>query len=233
VALFEATLKLQESKLGPDHPDTLRTLANLGINYRDAGRLDEGIRRMEQALDRARARYGGLPPSLVFAEGQLAVAYDRAKRFDKSEPFCRNTLERARKLFGAADNRTAGAMTMLGMNLIQQRKEAEAEPILRECLAIRQKAQPDDWSTFNTRSVLGGSLLGQKKFAEAEPLILAGHEGMKAREAKIPAPAKSRLAEAAERVVRLYEEWGKTDQAAAWKAKLRMSDLPADIFARP
>ena len=71
----------------------------------------------------------------------------------------------------------------------RQRKWAEAEAILRECLAIREKAQPDDWTTFNTRSQLGGSLMGQKKFAEAEPLILAGYEGMKAREAKIPAPS--------------------------------------------
>ena len=40
----------------------------------------------------------------------------------------------------------------------------EAEPFLRECLAIREKTQADDWKTFNTRSLLGGSLLGQKKY---------------------------------------------------------------------
>jgi hypothetical protein len=117
--------------------------------------------------------------------------------------------------------------------LIQQSQWAEAETILRECLAIRAKTQPDDWSTFSTRSVLGGCLLGQKKYAEAEPLILAGYEGLKAREAQIPAPSKPRLAEAAERVVRLYEAWGKPEQAAAWKARLGIPDLPADVFDRP
>jgi hypothetical protein len=78
----------------------------------------------------------------------------------------------------------------------------------------------DEWSTFNTRSQLGGSLLGQKKYAEAEPLIVSGYEGMKAREAKIPPPSKSRLAEAAHRVVKLYEEWGKKEKAAGWRARL-------------
>jgi hypothetical protein len=36
-------------------------------------------------------------------------------------------------------------------------------------------------------------------------------------------------------VVRLYEGWGRPDQAAAWKAKMGMPDLPdpADVFARP
>ena len=43
---------------------------------------------------------------------------------------------------------------------------------------------------------------------------------MKAREARIPAPARPRLAEAAERVVKLYEAWGKPDKAAEWRAKL-------------
>jgi hypothetical protein len=82
-------------------------------------------------------------------------------------------------------------------------------------------------------SLLGGSLLGQGRYAEAEPLVVAGFEGMKAREARLAIPARSRLLEAAERVVRLYEEWNQPDQAAAWKAKLGLLDLPADVFARP
>ena len=111
-------------------------------------------------------------------------------------------------------------MAPFGLSLIQQGKWTEAEPVLRECLAIREKSQPDEWTTFNTRSLLGGSLLGQKKYAEAEPLIVSGYEGMKAREARIPAPGKPRLTEAAERVVQLYEAWGKKDKAAEWRAKL-------------
>ena len=82
------------------------------------------------------------------------------------------------------------------------------------------EVQPDEWSTFNTRSQLGGSLLGQKRYAEAEPLIVSGYEGMKARVARIPPPARPRLAEGAERVIRLYEKWGKKDRAAEWRTRL-------------
>jgi hypothetical protein len=80
-------------------------------------------------------------------------------------------------------------------------------------------------------SLMGGALLGQGRHAEAEPLIIGGYEGMKAREARIPEPERSRLRAAAERVVRLYEGWGRPDQAAAWKDKLGMADLPAEAFA--
>ena len=47
-----------------------------------------------------------------------------------------------------------------------------AEEMLRECLAIREKKEPEAWTTFDTKSMLGGALLGQKKYAEAEPLLL-------------------------------------------------------------
>jgi hypothetical protein len=34
-------------------------------------------------------------------------------------------------------------------------------------------------------------------------------------------------------VLRLYATWGRPEQARAWKAKLGLTDLPADVFARP
>jgi len=126
----------------------------------------------------------------------------------------------------------AAALASLGQVLLLLEKGSEAEPFLRECLAIREKALPDDWSRRYATSLLGGALLGQGRYAEAEPLVVQGYEGMKAREAKIPAQAKPHLAEAAERVVRLYEAWGKPSQAAAWKDKLGLADLPAEVFAR-
>ena len=61
---------------------------------------------------------------------------------------------------------------------------------------------------FHTMSQLGAALAGQKKYAEAEPLLIDGYDGMKAREAKIPAPAKKDLAAAAARIVTLLRGVG-------------------------
>ena len=104
---------------------------------------------------------------------------------------------------------------------------------MRECLAIRAKADPDDWSRYDAMSLLGAAILGQGRPAEAEPLIVGGYEGMKAREVGIPVPNRSLLRQAAERVVHLYEGWSRPGEADAWKARLGMPDLPADVFARP
>jgi hypothetical protein len=119
------------------------------------------------------------------------------------------------------------------LNLLNRAKWSEAETLLRESLALYEKTQPDTWSRFNTMSQLGGALLGQGRYAQAEPLVVSDYEGVKARAKAIPVRYKTRPTEAALRVVRLYEAWGKPEQAAAWKAKLGLADLPADVFARP
>jgi hypothetical protein len=108
-----------------------------------------------------------------------------------------------------------------------------SEPLLRRSLSIDEKEDPDNWLTFLLRNRLGGSLLGQKNYAEAEPLILQGYQGLKAREARIPGRSMRSLTEAAERVVKLYEAWGKPEKAAEWKRKLGLADLPDVIFAEP
>jgi hypothetical protein len=107
--------------------------------------------------------------------------------------------------------------------LLQQQKASEAEPVLRACLAIRAKREPDAWTTFSAQALLGASLLGQKKYAAAEPLLLQGYEGMKQREAKIPAAGKARLTEALERLVRLYEATGQKDKIDEWRKELEAS----------
>jgi len=104
-------------------------------------------------------------------------------------------------------------------SLLQAKAFTEAEPLLRECLAIREKTQPDLWTTFNTQSLLGGALLGQKKYAEAEPLLLAGYEGMKQREKSIPPQGATRIPEALDRLLDLCTATSWPDEVKKWQAE--------------
>ena len=140
---------------------------------------------MEDALVRAKGRPDAIA-TLAWLPPQLAAAFDDAGLFAKSERLHRDGVDQARKQFGPNDPRTSGPMASLGRNLLKQQKFGDAEPLLRESLAIREKAEPDEWSTFNARSLLGGTLLGQKKYAEAEPLLLSGYEGMRAPRPRCP-----------------------------------------------
>ncbi len=74
--------------------------------------------------------------------------------------------------------------------------------------------------------MLGAVLLGQKKHAEAEPLLRKGYEGMKRREAKIAPQEKIRLAEAAERLIALYETTGRSAEAEKLRPELNRLRSP-------
>jgi hypothetical protein len=50
--------------------------------------------------------------------------------------------------------------------------------------------------------------------------LRAGYDGMKRREAKIPADSKARLTDALRRLAQLYTAWGRPDEAEAWRNKL-------------
>ena len=70
----------------------------------------------------------------------------------------------------------------------------------------------------------------EQEFAESERLLLSGYEGTKAREDKIPPAAKTRLTEALESLVQLYDAWGKPHQAAEWRARLEASNNTGSLL---
>ena len=113
----------------------------------------------------------------------------------------------------------AGELAVLGLNLLQQKKWADAELVLSESLALREKQQPDDWRTFNTQSMLGGALFGQKKYADAEPLLLKGYEGMKQRGQSIKPVAAILIPEALDRLIELATATNKPDDVKKWRAE--------------
>jgi hypothetical protein len=165
------------------------------------------------------ARLGADHRATLAGKNNLVHCYNHMKEPAKAEPLLRELAAFWKEKAGADSALYAGQLAVLGLNLLRQHKSADAEPPLRQALAIRDKRQPGDWTTFNTRSMLGGALLGQKKFADAERLLVQGYEGMKRHEEKIPPQGKVRLAEALERLVQLYEATGREELAAAWRKK--------------
>jgi serine/threonine protein kinase/tetratricopeptide (TPR) repeat protein len=164
-------------------------------------------------------------PEMSRAEKQHALEVLAALLMDlgdngASEAVFQELLKEARARLPADDPRLASAIAQLAFALLAAGKYAEAEPLARECLTIREAKAPGDWRTFSTQSMVGGCLLGQQKYAEAEPLLLSGYQGLKEREATIPRWGKPCLKEALQRLVQLFENTHRPEQAAEWKKKL-------------
>jgi hypothetical protein len=166
----------------------------------------------------------GLPkdhPNTLLCMNTLGSLYANTGKLDLAEPLFRQVLDVRRRTLDPQDLRLAAALWQLGRNRLGQKMYADAEPLLRECLAIHEKSRPDAWETFSTKLSLGAALGGLAKHAEAEPLLVSGYEGLKERWATIPEPQRNkRLTEAIHRLVDLYTAWKKPDEAAGWQKVL-------------
>ena len=182
----------------------------LGMAYLNVGEADRALKQYERAFALRRAILGDKDAETGEARNRLAIVYRLAG----------HTVE-ASRLFHHDPNSSihADALTERGKSLLEK-KPAEAELALRESLTIRRKTQADEWTTFETESLLGEALLDQKKFDEAEQRLLGGWQGLKDRVSKMPSDQKGQLTRAVERLVRLYETWGKPDKAAKWQKEL-------------
>jgi tetratricopeptide (TPR) repeat protein len=151
--------------------------------------------------------------------GQIVLAGAEAGKLEQVKFLVIDLLSRLRKTDAhAVDDRW---LALRGSTLLEQQQFAAAEPVLRVCVAVREKKMPDDWRRYDAVSMLGGALLGLKKYAEGEPLLLQGYEGIKQHESQIPTAVHAiRLHEAAERLVRLYDATNQPEKAAAWREKL-------------
>jgi tetratricopeptide (TPR) repeat protein len=162
----------------------------------------------------------------------LADLQREVGRSDKAEPLLIEAGEALALLHDRGSPLVADTAASLARVRLGQDRAPEAESQARRALAIRLDRHPDHWTRFDALSLLGASLAGQGKFAEAEPMLLEAYNGLKERQERIPYLwRKKRPAEAAVRLVELYEAWGKKDLADEWRKRVDLeSELPADVF---
>ena len=183
----------------------------LGSSYFNLGDTRRAVQQYKRAWDLRKWELGSDDPATGESRNQLAVALRRLGRHDEASPLFKRTPPSPAR---------AAELSVKASALLAENKPFEAELKFRQCLDIRRKTNPNDWITFDVQSMLGEALLKQKKYAEAEFMLLSGYEGMKQRQAKVPLPQSVRLTKALERLVKLYEAWGKPEQAAKWRKEL-------------
>jgi hypothetical protein len=242
--LFVRALQMQQRLFKGDHPDMARSLHDLATARSDLGRAAEAEPLYVQALDMWQRLFKGDHPDVAGCMNSLAKCLDALGRGGEAIARCREALAMERRVLPPDSPALASSMAQLGLGLVKAgtpQAAAEAEPILRECLAMREKAfaegHPQSWLKYNTMSLLGGALAGQGNFTQAEPLLLEGYNSMKD-DPHVPPPVQAggdRKREALERIVKLYEAWdatepgtGKPEKAAEYRALLDAFDSATD-----
>jgi tetratricopeptide (TPR) repeat protein len=225
---FEESLKVTASKLGADHPLTLSRANNLAGTYRVLGANDKAIGIWESTLAHQTKRLGPDHPSTLATMGNLATGYLEADRRDAAWPLFEELRTAHRKRSAANPAAYASRLSTIALQFLALGEYARSENWLRECVAIREKEQPDVWSTFNAQSMLGEALLGQGKFKDAELFLIKGYEGLIARAKSIPPQGEIRIPEALDRLIWLYTATDRPAEAKTYRElRLRYPKEPA------
>ena len=133
------------------------------------------------------------------------------------EKWRRERLSEHKNALLAAKSELAVRLEALAGSLMRQRDFAAAELILSECLNIRRHI-PDEAQRLTpyTQSLLGECLTALGRYEQAEVLLLESHSVISQNHGE----QHEQALESANRLVDLYQAWGKPRQAAEWRTRL-------------
>jgi serine/threonine protein kinase/tetratricopeptide (TPR) repeat protein len=226
-SLDERTLAVRRRISGEGNTSTLIMMDNLVDLYNHEGKYAEAEALSSVALQAGRRAVGEEHPVTLDILRGLADVYRNQGKYAQAVPLYTKVLEAERRVLGEEHPDTLNTMTSLGRVRLLQFKYSEAEATLRDALRIYESANIDFWERYHCQNLLGASLLDQKKFEEAEPFLIFGYERMVQREAEIPAFGRSDLAEAGDRIIRLYRDWEKPAKVAEWQERQRKTKIAA------
>jgi len=211
--LYRDALAVHRKTLGDGHPSVAEDLNNLGNTLHERGRLDEAERLHREALAIDEKALGDGHPTVAIDRNNLASVLAEKGRPAEAEPLFRSALAINRKVLGEHHPGVAINMTHIAEVLLAQGKPAEAAAQLSPIEAFPLEMLPSDHrARVGARSLLGACLTAQRKYAEAEKVLLEAFAAQSKPGMGSRAPGKTR-----QRILDLYEAWGRPDQAKAFR----------------
>jgi tetratricopeptide (TPR) repeat protein len=144
----------------------------------------------------------------------------------EAEPLLRECLETQQGLLAKSVEDTctltldcdiARTMITIGECLMEQERYAEAKPLFAEALELFEERPPIDGMILPTVQLrYGECLMRMGRYDEAQPQLLASQSAFES----LPTETDNLAQFALERIIELYEEWGKEDQAVEWRTRL-------------
>ncbi|MCH9002128.1 MAG: serine/threonine protein kinase [Planctomycetes bacterium] len=222
-ALYREALANSQQVYGDEHPALVLLLNNLAHMLKRKGDFARAEPIQREALAMGRKLLGAEHPTVITSFHNLASLLLAQGDAESAEPMFLEALEMRRRVHGAEHPRIADSLSALARLANIKGDHEEAERLYRDALSIRRKKLPSGhWKTAVTTSLLGETLGKTGRREEAETLLLGGYAGLKDN----PHAPDSYRREALQRIVELYDAWGKLGKAAEHRAKLESSTNP-------
>ena len=227
--LHQETVALCEARFGINDHRTLIARSVLAVAYLAAGRNREAIEQTRSIYDERARALGPNHSSTLATASNLATILECSGLSEEAQSLRRDTVERYRAA-GQPHPALEAELVLLARNMVRQGKTDTAWPIAAEALSLSERASPAAWPRYEAMTLLAVVQAGRRQFAEAEPLAIGGYEGLAERQTQLPTLLKSLVQEAARNATSLYDAWGRYDDAAAWRNRLKLPELPSNPF---
>ena len=180
IAIGEPLVADLERVLGPNHPDTLKSLSSLAFAYRAAGRVADAIPLLERVLAALEQLLGTNHPDALVSRNNLAGAYQAAGRVAEAISLHEQILADFERVLGPNHPNTLISRNNLARAYQEGGRAAEAIPLFERVLAARERLLGADHpDILNSRDNLAAAYRDAGRAAEAIPLheqVLAARE---------------------------------------------------------
>ncbi|QRW09737.1 kinesin light chain [Ceratobasidium sp. AG-Ba] len=169
--LLKQVLEARKRELGETHPDTLRSMNNLGWTYSKQGRWNEAEVLQVQVLEVSRRELGETHLDTLRSMNNLGWTYLNQGRWNEAEALQVQVLEVRRRELGETHPDTLASMNNLALTYSKQGRWNEAEALQVQVLEVRRREQgethPDTLGSMNN---LASTYSKQGRWNEAEAL---------------------------------------------------------------
>ena len=130
--LYQRSLKIRESKLGPDHPDVAQSLNNLATLYQDMGQYAKAEPLYQRSLKICESKLGPDHPDVATSLNNLATLYQDMGQYAKAEPLYQRSLKIRESKLGpdhpdvAIEPEQPGASARCNRTLVRGRRRDRA-----------------------------------------------------------------------------------------------------------
>jgi eukaryotic-like serine/threonine-protein kinase len=210
----ERALGMLRTTVGPEHPATGATLNRLAVSLKALGRVDEAEAVYREAIAISRKNLGPSHLDVIVAENNLASLLRDQGKVKEAKQLLVPALAKATSTLGEDHQHVA----TFRMNLARlYNLEGNYKDARREVESARQsliRALPADHVLIaKADGTLGESLTGLGEFDKAEPLLLRSFSRIQ----EVEGSASPSRQLALERIVRLYNAWGKPKKEADYR----------------
>ena len=208
------SVKAREKMLGPEHPDTLTSVSNLGSVLSRQGKYEEAEAMHRRALTAREKVLGPEHPNTLISVSKLGSVLARQGKYEEAKAIQRRALKASEKVLGPEHPNTLSSVSQLGSVLARQGKYEEAEAMHRRDLKASEKVlgseHPD---TLTSVDNLGSVLSNQGKYEEAEAMH---RRALRARE-KVLGPEHPNTLTSVSNLGSVLSRQGKYEEAEAMR----------------